>query len=57
MELEEFLKQDLKGKIRDQRQRKEVLKEIITKPEVIECLKDDDLDKAKTLCSRLYLED
>ncbi len=56
VELEEFLKEDLKEKIDDQRKRKEILREIITKPEIIECLKDDDLNKAKTLVTK-YLED
>ncbi|MFQ5976189.1 MAG: bifunctional precorrin-2 dehydrogenase/sirohydrochlorin ferrochelatase [Candidatus Hydrothermarchaeales archaeon] len=56
VELEEFLKEDLKEKIDDQRKRKEILKEIITKPEIIECLKYDDLNKAKTLVTK-YLED
>ncbi len=56
IELEEFLKHGLKDKIRDQKQRKAFLREIIIKPEIIQCLKDNNIDKAKTLVTK-YLED
>ncbi len=56
IELEEFLKQGLKDKIRDQKQRKAFLREIIIKPEIIQCLKDNNIDKAKALVTE-YLED
>jgi len=56
IELEDFLKHGLKDKIRDQKQRKAFLREIIIKPEIIQCLKDHNIDKAKVLATK-YLED
>lgn len=56
IELEDFLKHGLKDKIRDQKQRKAFLREIIIKPEIIHCLKANNIDKAKTLVTK-YLED
>ncbi|MFQ6136482.1 MAG: bifunctional precorrin-2 dehydrogenase/sirohydrochlorin ferrochelatase [Candidatus Hydrothermarchaeales archaeon] len=56
IELEEFLKARLKQKIKDQKRRKEILREITNRPEIVKSLKENDIGKAKELVED-YLEE
>lgn len=56
IELQEFLRGRLKNKVGNQAERKKILREIINTPEVAQCLRSGNLEKAKSIASD-YLED
>jgi precorrin-2 dehydrogenase len=49
IELEEFAREKLKGKIRNQEERKRILREIINRPDITICLKKGDIKRAKEI--------
>lgn len=49
IELQEYLRKKLKRRIKNQTERKKILKEVMSRPEIAECLRKGDLEKAKKL--------
>lgn len=49
IELQEYLREKLKRKVKNQAERKKILREAMSRPDIAECLRKGDLEKAKKL--------
>ncbi|MFH1774951.1 MAG: bifunctional precorrin-2 dehydrogenase/sirohydrochlorin ferrochelatase [Methanobacteriota archaeon] len=49
IELQEYLREKLRGKVKNQAERKKILREVMNRPEIVECLRKGDIKKAKKL--------
>lgn len=49
IELQEYLREKLKRRVKNQAERKKILREVMNRTEILECLRKGDLEKAKKL--------